>query len=161
MYLARAKARAEDLFRLKGGQPTPCTIEEVDELERWIGHRFPEAYREFLLWMGCDGGFFLQGSDCFYRHLRDLPSFAQELLEEDQFADKIPESTFIFFMHQGYQFSFFSFDDGDDPPVYWYLEEIPVRTRFLQLYAHFSEFILTELEGHIRIAESLHLHKRQ
>jgi hypothetical protein len=161
MYLARAKARAEDLYRLNGGQPTPCTIEEVEDLERWSGHRFPEAYREFLLWMGRSGGGFLRGSDCFYRHLKDLPSFAQELLEEGQFADNIPEHTFIFYMHQGYQFNFFYFDDGDDPPIYWYLEEIPVKARFLQLYAHFSEFILTEVEGHIRVVESLQLRNGQ
>lgn len=72
MYLDKAKKRAEDLYRLNSGQPYPCTIEEVEEIERWSGHRFPEAYREFLLWMGRGGGF-LQGFDCFYRHLKDLP----------------------------------------------------------------------------------------
>jgi hypothetical protein len=107
MYLARAKARAEDLYRLTGGRPTPCTIEEVKDLEQWSGHRFPEAYRELLLWMGRDGGGLLQGSDCFYRHLKDLPSSAQELLEEDQFVGSFPEKAFIIFIHQGYQFNFF------------------------------------------------------
>lgn len=136
MYLARAKKRAEDLYPLTGWRPTPCTLEEVEDLERWSRHRFPEAYREVLLWMGRGGGGLLGGSDCFYRHLKDRPSFAQELLEEDQFADKIPDNTFIFFMHQGYQFNFFYFDDGDDPPVSWYIEEMPVRTRGHNVFSY-------------------------
>jgi hypothetical protein len=153
MYLEKAKKRAEDFYRLAGSQPTPCTREEVEELELLNGHRFPEAYREFLLWMGRGGGGFLQGSDCFYRDLKHLSSFAQELLEEDQFANQLPENVFVFYMHQGYQFNFFYFDDGADPPVYWYLEEIPTRTSFTQLYSSFSEFILTEIEGHIKLLE--------
>ena len=150
MYLDKAKQQAKGLYPLTGWKPTPCTLEEVEELERWCGHRFPEAYREFLLWMGRSGGGFLAGSDCFYRHLKDLPAAALELLAEDQFTGQLPANIFIFFMHQGYQFNFFYFDDGDDPPVYWYIEEIPTRVAFTQLYAHFSDFILTEIEGHIK-----------
>jgi hypothetical protein len=153
MYLTKAKKRAEDFYLLTGRRPYPCTIEEVESLEQWSGHRFPEAYREFLLWMGHNGGGLLEGSDCFYHHLKVLPSYAQELLEEDQFVGNLPDKAFIFFMHQGYQFNFFYFDDGDDPPIYWYLEEIPTRTSFTQLYSSFSEFVLTELEGHIKTEE--------
>jgi SMI1-KNR4 cell-wall len=151
MYLDKAKKRAEDFYRLAGTRPLPCKIEEIEELERWIGHRFPEAYREFLLWMGRGGGGFLQGSDCFYRHLKDIQLAAQELLKEDLFPGKLPDSVFVFFMHQGYQFNFFYFDDNNDPPIYWYLEEVPTKTSFTQLYPCFSEFILTELEGHIKL----------
>jgi hypothetical protein len=155
VYLEKAKKRAEDFYRLTGTHPYPCAIEEVEELECWSGHRLPEAYREFLLWMGKGGGGFLQGSDCFYRDLKDLPSAVLELLEEDQFVGKLPENVFVFFLHQGYQFNFFYFDDGDDPPIYWYLEEIPARASFVQLYSCFSEFILAELETHIQLPASV------
>lgn len=159
MYLDKAKQQAEGLYPLTGWKPTPCTLEEVEELEQWCGHRLPEAYREFLLWMGRSGGGFLAGSDYFYRHLKDLPAAALELLAEDQFAGQLPANIFIFFMHQGFQFNFFYFDDGDDPPVYWYIEEIPTGVSFTRLYAHFSDFILTEIEGHIKAAESHRLRR--
>jgi hypothetical protein len=84
MYLEKTQQRARDLYRLTGKQPVPCTISEVEELEQWIGHSLPEAYREFLLWMGHAGGGLLEGSDCFSQHVRDLPSLARDLLEEDQ-----------------------------------------------------------------------------
>ena len=151
MYLDKAKKRAEDLYRMTGRRPQPCTLEEVEELERWCGHRFPAAYREFLLWMGRSGGGLLGAFDCFSRNLKDLPTYAQELLEEDQFVGQLPENAFIFLMYLGFQFNFFYFNDGDDPPIYWYSEEIPTVVSFTLLYASFSEFLLTELEGHIRV----------
>src|SRR5260370_32840327 len=109
MYLEIAKKRAEDLYRLTGSRPHPCTLEEVEELERWSGHRFPEVYREFLLWMGRLGGGLLQGIACFYRDLKNLPSYAQELLEEDQFVGQLPENAFIFLLFEGFRFNFFYF----------------------------------------------------
>jgi SMI1-KNR4 cell-wall len=155
MYLEKAKQQAEEFYHLTSRQVIPCTLEEIEELERWRGHRFPEVYREFLLWMGHSGGDFLAGSDCFYTSLKDLQSAAQELLEEDTFPGRLPDNAFVFFMHQGYQFDFFYLNDEVDPPVHWYLEEIPVRTSFSQLCPHFSDFVLKEMEGHIKIQESL------
>jgi hypothetical protein len=154
-HLEKAKKRAERLYRLTSRQVIPCTLEEIEELEQWRGQRFPEVYREFLLWMGRSGGDFLAGSDCFYANLKNLQSDAQELLEEDKFSGKLPDNAFVFFMHQGYQFGFFYLDDKADPAVYWYLEEIPVRTSFSQCYPHFSDFVLKEMEEHIKIKESL------
>lgn len=140
---------------MTGKQPVPCTLAEVEDLEQWTGHRLPEVYREFLLWMGHAGGGLLEGSDCFYPHLRELPLLAQDLLEEDQCVKTLPGNTVVFFMHQGYQFDFFYLNDGDDPPVYWYLEDEPIWTSFPKLYDHFSDFVATELEGHIKVQQSL------
>ena len=41
MYLDKAKQQAKGLYPLTGWKPTPCTLEEVEELERWCGHHFP------------------------------------------------------------------------------------------------------------------------
>lgn len=155
MYLEKAKYREEDMHRVGDSQFISCTVEEVEEIETWLGHRLPEAYREFLLWMGHSGGGFLRGSDCFYYDLKSLWDNAQELLKEDNFPGELPENIFVFFMHQGYQFNFFYLDGDDDPPVFCYLEEEPVKTSFFQIYPRFSDFILTEIEGHIRIKSGL------
>jgi hypothetical protein len=120
---------------------------EIEELEEWVGHCLPAAYREFLLWMGHSGGAFLQGSNCFYNDLESLQSDAKGLLEADRFSGELPGAAFVFFYAQGYQFNFFHLCEGDDPPVFLYYEENPVRTYFSQIYTRFSEFILKEMEG--------------
>jgi len=155
MYLERAKKKQEDLLHVGYNQPVPCTLQEVEELEQWIGHRLPEAYREFLLWMGHSGGGVLAGTNCFYGDLKRIQTGAKELLEENHFSGKLPGDAFVFYMHQGYQFNFFHLEDGDDPPVYYYAEENPARAFFEQIYQRFSIFVLTEVEGHIAVKERM------
>jgi len=155
MYLEKAKDRQKDLFRVGYRRPVPCSLQEVEELEQWVGHRLPEAYREFLSWMGHSGGGVLAGTDCFYRDMKRIQAGAKELLEENQYSGELPRDAFVFCMHQGYQFIFFHLEDGDDPPVYYYVEENPPRTFFEQIYQRFSIFVLTEVEGHIAVKERM------
>jgi hypothetical protein len=164
MYLDEVKKKAERLLSLTKQPFVPCTTVEIEELEEWVGHCLPAAYREFLLWMGHSGGAFLQGSNCFYNDLESLQSDAKELLEENHFSGELSGDAFVFFMHQGYQFNFFYLSEGDDPPVFLYYEESPVRTSFSQIYARLSEFLLKEMEGHIRLIEEMQVrdqHKKQ
>jgi hypothetical protein len=57
----------------------------------------------------------------------------------------MPPDAFVFWMHQGYQFCFFRTSDGDDPPVYYYLQaglsERVVSGQFVRKYEHYSEFL--------------------
>ncbi len=155
MYLEKAKNKQKDLLRVGYHQLVPCTLHEVEELEQWIGHRLPEAYREFLLWMGRSGGGVLAGTNCFYEDLKRIQTSARELLEENHYSGGLPKDAFVFYMHQGYQFNFFHLEEGDDPPVYFYIEEDPPRTFFEQIYQKFSMFVLTEVEGHIAVKERM------
>ncbi|GCE23201.1 SMI1/KNR4 family protein [Dictyobacter kobayashii] len=149
MYLDHVIKRATSVPYFSPNEFIPCTIDEVLALEQFLGSPLPRAYREFLLWMGHSGGKFLQGTDCFYSDLFLIQEGAKELLEEDKFSGQLPENAFVFYMHQGYQFQFFLLNE-EDPPVYFYLEERPIRTSFVKLYSSFSEFLSIELEGHIK-----------
>jgi len=40
-------------------------------LEARVGTNFPEAYREYLLWIGADFNGLLRGSDCFIAHVEE------------------------------------------------------------------------------------------
>lgn len=112
-----------------------CTEMEIHRLEKrfvigaWKENmRFPPAYKEFLLWMGKHGGGFMKGTDCFYTSLGKNNDYAQELLEENKFPQKLPYDAFVFSMHQGYIFHFFRTvffrkeEERNDPPVYVYVE---------------------------------------
>lgn len=143
MYLDKAKMKEVALHQAGFETLVPCTEDEIAVLEHWIKRPFPQAYREFLLWMGYWGGGLFVGSNCFYNDLRDIQEWARALLEEDRYPGELPEDAFVFFMHQGYQFYFFRFSEGEDPPIYYYLEdhEKPEQSTVNRTYAHFSAFL--------------------
>lgn len=109
MYLEQAKNRQEDLLRVGYRQPVPCTLQEVEELEQCRGHRLPEAYREFLFWMGHTSGGVLAGTNCFYRDLQRIQASARELLEENQYSGELPKDAFVFLYAPGLPIQLFSF----------------------------------------------------
>jgi SMI1 / KNR4 family (SUKH-1) len=149
MYLDRVKNQLIELKIVKQDELLGCTRDEVSAIEQQLGISLPRAYQEFLLSMGHSAGQFLRGSDCFFQHLPQLQEWAIELLQENNFAQSLPKDAFIFFMHQGYQFSFFRVSEGADPPIYSYCEGTE-ETFFIKSHASFSEFLATELEIHAK-----------
>lgn len=101
---------------------TGCSLEEIQLLEAQLGFQVPLAYKEFLLWMGKDGGPLLRGSDCFYEDIANIQKWSVELLQENSMPFSLPEDAFVFFMHQGYQFAFVRLSEGENSPAYFYYE---------------------------------------
>jgi hypothetical protein len=158
MYLDKAKEKEGNLHQTGIAQFIPCTEEQVASLEDWYGHALPRAYREFLFWMGSWGGGFLIGSHCFYGELKDIQTWAKDLLREDEYPGTLPEDAFVFWMHQGYQFYFFRCHEGEDPPVYYYLESLenePLQASFILKFAHFSDFLLTAIEDSLNFSQTM------
>ncbi|MGH2412278.1 MAG: SMI1/KNR4 family protein [Microcystaceae cyanobacterium] len=154
MNLEKIKER---LIALKLASPNEiegCTHQEVIELEQQLGVKLPSSYQEFLLLMGFGAGQFLRGSDCFSQHLLDLQEAASELLEENHFPQSLPDDSFVFLMHQGYQFSFFRLLEGEDPPTYSYCEG-ETLTSFIKSHSRFSEFLATEIDLHYKYLMTL------
>lgn len=131
-YLKRAKAIHAQLFPPQAADVIPCTMSEVDQLERQIGMALPAAYREFLLWMGKGGGDFWIGLGGFYDRLPTYNEWARELVRESNAAIDLPRDAFVFFWDDAQLFYFFRTSEGDDPPVYVfmapYLEELVRQT---------------------------------
>ena len=48
-------------------------------------------------------------------------------------------------MHQGYEFLYFPIDQGDDPPVFYYLEGENLPTK---KWESFSAFLIKSLQDH-------------
>lgn len=95
--------------------------EEVATIENEIGHILPVEYREFLLAIGRRAGNFLAGTDIFIASLWDLRDEAIDLLRENHEPTELPPHSFVFSMHQGYEFTYFNLTEGA-PPVYQYVE---------------------------------------
>ncbi|NJS09059.1 MAG: SMI1/KNR4 family protein [Microcoleus sp. CSU_2_2] len=149
MYLDRVINQLIELKLVRQDELVGCTRDEVAAFEQQLGISLPRAYQEFLLSMGHSAGQFLRGSDCFFQHLPQLQEWAIELLQENNFAQSIPEDAFIFFMHQGYQFSFFRLSEGAEPPTYSYCEGTE-ETSFIKSHESFSDFLATEVEIHAK-----------
>jgi hypothetical protein len=123
VYLEKVKAQVEELqSRHLIGQLVPCSEEEVHALENQLGRALPAAYREFLLLMGQRTGGLLGGTNWLYEDLEVSQDDAVELMRRDRFPVLLPSDAFVFLMHQRYQFMFFRLTEGDDPPVYYYIE---------------------------------------
>lgn len=99
-----------------------CSEDEVRGLEREAGYNFPGGYRQFLLNIGRRAGLLFQGTDIFYPSIIRLTQEACELLQENQESFVLHDDVFVFSMHQGYEFCYFKFSDGGDPPIYQYVE---------------------------------------
>lgn len=124
-----------------------CTDTEITELENLIGLNLPQQYKEFLRAVGKGAGKFLQGTDIFLSALTGLKSEANALLTENSENFSLPDDAFVFSMHQGYEFTYFNTTEGDDPPVYQYVEGngSPLLT-----WQSFSDFVKEAIENHTR-----------
>jgi hypothetical protein len=101
---------------------------------------------------GADG--LMRGSEVLYQDLDELKEVAEALLEDNEFSEKLPDDAFVFFMHQGYQFDFFCTSEGDDPPVYRFLEGEDTKS-FPVIYPHFTGFVIGELRFHAYTLEEV------
>ena len=99
-----------------------CTPHEIEELERMAGKPLPRAYNDYLLAAGHQAGRLLRGTDKSYGIVAGLTQAARELLAENDLEGELPGDAFVFYMHQGYEFGYFRFSGGEDPPVYQYVE---------------------------------------
>lgn len=138
-YLERPKHLLRDL-KVEG-----VTIPDIVDLEKQLSIFLPEAYKEFLLWMGKDPSIFLRGSEIEYEHLSKIQGWANEILEE-RGLPPLPSNAFVFFIHQGYQFCYFLLDEGDDPKVYLFDEVISEKIELLK--ESYSQWVTTEAEIH-------------
>jgi len=139
VYLTRAKHLLRDL-KVSG-----CRIDEIVDLEKELDIFLPEAYKEFLLWMGKSTRKFLLHCYAEYSYLVKLQVRAKELLKEKGYP-LLPNNAFVFHFRQNYQFSYFLLDGGDDPEVYFFDEAITKGVESLE--KPYSSWLATEAEIH-------------
>ncbi|MBA4017257.1 MAG: SMI1/KNR4 family protein [Pirellula sp.] len=116
-----------------------CTPAEIKAVEHDVGSPLPQAYREFLARMGREAGRLYVGTDVFYPAILGVTSGAKQLVDEDKTGVAFPDDAIAFSMHQGYQFLFIRTGEGNDPPVYHYMEQSGV---FEKKSENFTKFLL-------------------
>ncbi len=122
-----------------------CSEKEIAAIEAKIsGYSLPSVYKTFLATMGKNAGNFMLGSSEFYDELGELKEAVIELLEDNNFKVALPKDAFVFWMHQGYQFAFFTQGTEKDPKVYYYGEGEGLKD--FKVINSFTEFLRIQLE---------------
>lgn len=99
-----------------------CSEAELLSLERDYRLTLPSAYRYFLSRLGKAAGSFFTGTDFLFPQLREFRKQAELLLRETNAPLQLAKRDFVFAVHQGYQFLFFTADGTPDPSVFHYEE---------------------------------------
>lgn len=134
----------ENLGIASGPMMKGCSKEQVGEIERYAGFELPASYRLFLERMGVYAGQFFHGTDVFFPTMIGMKEAAEELLEigaeEMDARVTLPDNSFVFAMHQGYQFFFFVKDE-DCNPVYHYMEGNQEITKWSDSFIGFLDYM--------------------
>lgn len=128
----------------RGCHLSGCSEKQIIKIEEFYNIKLPAIYIEFLLIMGKNAGKFMRGSSAFYNEIFDIRDGSIELLYENDFKE-LPDNTFVFWMHQGYQFAFFYLNQGDNPPVYYYFEG-ETKDDFEFKASSFTDFLVSQLD---------------
>lgn len=145
-YLAEIKQFHKQSVEPYTGKPVGCSEREILVLEQKTGFVLPEAYKQFLQFMGKDNDGVLCGSGWFLRDIGLNDTMVIDLLEENAITFQLPEHYFLFFSHQGYMAAWFELPRlNENPPVFFFSEgkdwNKPQKTDT------FTTFLFDELKG--------------
>ncbi|WP_138756446.1 SMI1/KNR4 family protein [Paenibacillus sinopodophylli] len=123
-----------------------CSEKEITLLEQEMAIKLPASYRHYLLAVGHNSGRLFQGTDMGFSQLKELQYATKELLHENNQPILMPESSFVFSMHQGYEIRFFELRAGDNPPILeWYEGS---KNGIVTIFDTFEEFLSDSIYKH-------------
>lgn len=145
-----------------------CSEKEIDDLQEILNVRIPEAFKEFLRWFGKSGGRILRGTDYYFYYLSgaayedykeegilsqdyNMKQAGIEILCRNKFNGKaILEDSIVFMCHQGYAMEYIKTTDGENPPVYIFVEQGDWLKNGPTIWAEsFSEYMINMLKNEI------------
>ncbi len=126
-------------------RPKGCLKQDIRVLEKEIGFPLPEAYKQFLLWMGCDYKGVFIGTDCFLRDAVKNTEYLPDLLTENKLNFQLSEHYLAFYSHQGYVMAWFDLPKESEDPSVWFWGEgqgldIPIKKK------SFTDFLKEQIE---------------
>jgi hypothetical protein len=115
-------------------------------LEQEVGFSLPEAYQQYLLWMGRDYDGVLRGTDCFINDAIHNTDYLPELLAENNIQFDLSAHYLVFYGHQGYVAAWFELPKIAENPIVWFF----IEAEDVQLPSPggtFTDFILNDVKG--------------
>src|SRR3974390_386191 len=158
MSLWNQHAIARDVARLiaaglaDDGAIQGCREDEIRHLERGLGLVLPSIYRQFLERVGRAAGTVLSGTVFLSARLPELRRQAERLLDQAGVPFRLADADFVFAMHQGYQFLYFTTGEVDDPAV-WHFADGDAQPR--RVFDHFSQWLSACISDEIAAWEGI------
>ncbi len=120
-----------------------CSHKDIESIKKAQDiHYLPSVYLGFLKLFGRSAGGLFQGSDYAYEDLLTLKDEARRSMSWEEPPLQMPQGAFVFLGNQGVHFLYFLISDGDDPPVFSYVEsEKPQK-----IYDYLSEFYFKKID---------------
>ena len=112
-------------------------MDKLTELENKNHILLPKVYKDFYALCSLSIPDNLIGTDLWNNSHFDLNEAAIELLQENDIENFLQRDDFVFMMHQGYMFWYFTANSDPDPIVFGYYEG---RTK-PDNFGRFSDFI--------------------
>ena len=152
-YIKETTKLLENFLDKYGGKIISCTKEEVDKLESMLpdSYQLPAAYKEFLLYGGKKIGQFYERENSFnYKralsYVQNERRAAISLLKQYEDNPHLSDDTYILTIYMTSFFNFFKLTEGENPPVYEWLEEDEIGTEaIVKAYDSFTDFIRDEI----------------
>ncbi len=149
MYLNRAKELLTELNYIRPEHIYPCSEAEVQSYETQLGLKLPLAYKEFLLWgghgIGVGWNHIMRGSEFYFDafYYDDRRPYYRDLMKHDDLDYSVlDEQTIIIFSHHDYQCAYIRADEGENPPVYFYLEGESEIVKESDSYSEYLEGVI-------------------
>lgn len=115
-------------------------------MERKVGLKLPDAYKQFMSVIGKSAGNFMTDLQVFYPKVLQCTEEMSEILMSN-FGVSLPDNAFVFADRFGEQMLFFHITEGnDDPPIFAWSDEDPEV--FEKVCNSLSEFFEAELAAH-------------
>jgi hypothetical protein len=116
------RARLLATGEVKSTDIIPCTEEDIRLLQEDAGAKLPAAYLDFLRTCGRGAGGYMDCYTVFFPQVLGLTASVREELGEC--LDDLPDGAFVFLNDLMMSIAAFRTDEGDDPAVYCWSEQI-------------------------------------
>lgn len=159
-YLTEIKKYHAEYVEPYIGKPEGCGQEEIVGIEKKLGYPLPEAYCQFLKWMGKDYRGIFFGCNWFITDVIDNTEWLPQLLAESNIEFELPEHYLVFFSYRRYitTAAWFELPKENDNPTAYLLnkrKELTLPT----MEGNFTDFLFKDMRDLAYLLPEVHKKK--
>lgn len=157
-YLTEIKQYHTENIEPYIGKPEGCGQEEIVDIEKKIGYPLPEAYCQFLKWMGKDYRGIFVGCNWFITDVIANTEWLPQLLAENNIDFELPEHYLVFFSYRSYMAAWFELPkENDNPTAYSFTKRKELTLPTIE--GKFTDVLFKDMQGLAYLLPEIHKKK--